>query len=382
MTPPADAPAVADALASYVRETAPVLMLRLDADGTVTEANAYARELLGRDMVGRAFRGAFVDFDAEAAGALLAGKDGGERRMNVNTPSGTPQTLRVRAVAADGGHLLLGRHDMPELDGLQREVLSLNRDLANTTRELQKANAELARLNELKNRFLGMAAHDLRKPAGVVLSTSELLLDELEGSLDDENREFLRFLVDAAAEMVRLIADFLDVSVIESGTLRLALAPARPAEVIADALRYVRPAATRKGVELVVEPGRDAPEVVMDAAKIGQVVANLVSNAIEHSPAGGQVWIGCEGGDGEVAFHVRDTGGGIPPDKLDSLFKPFGDAGTRKTGGERSVGLGLTIAKKIVEAHHGAIRAESTPGEGATFRFVLPLAPPQEETET
>lgn len=363
----------------YVDATAPILLLRVAPEGRVTHSNQYTRQLMGRDPAGLTLGEVLVDFEGTLDLAAMSADGQREHLVNVQTAGDLPETFYVRVVGSDGGSLMLGRQDVSELHRLQRDVIRLNQNLANLTRRLQKANADLARLNELKNQFLGMAAHDLRKPAGLVLGVSELLVDDLADSVSEENAEFLRILLDAGQEMVRLIEDFLDVSIIESGKLSVSPAPARPAKVIENALRYVEIKAQRKGVEVVVEDNSAADTVELDSPKIGQVIANFVSNAVEHSEPGKRVWLGCRIGEGQAVFFVRDEGQGIAEDKLASLFQPFSKAGTKKTQGERSIGLGLAIAKKIVDAHGGRIWAESQPGQGATFLFSIPMAQAAEE---
>jgi len=113
----------------------------------------------------------------------------------------------------------------------------------------------------------------------------------------------------------------------------------------------------------------------VDAAKFQQVWLNLLGNAIEHSQPGQRVWLSSHWEDRSLHFAVRDEGPGLKPEAQSRLFQPFVQAGTRKTAGERSVGLGLLITRKIVEAHGGRLWVESIPGEGATFRFALPVPP-------
>ncbi len=364
---------IAASMRTYVVETAPVLAVLLDANLCVTDTNAQACQLLRGEAVGRPFAEQLVDFKQSVDLAALVRQEGVVHRLTLCTASGMPETLTFRFFPVEGGTLALGSLDFREQQNLRDEVLGLNRELNNLTRQLHQANAELRELNELKNRFIGMAAHDLRKPVGVIMTYSEFMLDEAGDRLDDEQRGFLRASLAAATGMKRLIDNFLDVSVIESGHLRLERSSAAAAELLADVLPLVRLIAARKKVELITEAGDDVRPLSVDRAKIQQVLVNLASNAIEHSKTGQRVWLTARTeGQGRV-FSVRDEGPGIPPEEQKRLFAPFARAGTRKTAGERSVGLGLAIARLVVEAHGGRIWVESVPGSGSDFLFSLPV---------
>ena len=132
--------------------------------------------------------------------------------------------------------------------------------------------------------------------------------------------------------------------------------------------------AAKKKITLRVEKADDERRLRIDASKLQQVVLNLVGNAVEHSSPGHQVWLSSHWNDQHLVFAVRDEGPGIAPEEQARLFTAFARAGTRKTAGERSVGLGLAIARLVVEAHGGRIWVESTPGHGSTFRFALPIS--------
>ncbi len=367
-----DAPFIAEAMQAYVLETAPVLALYLDANHCVAGANAQARLVLRGDAFGHPLAEQIVDFTRTLDLPSLIRQGGAVHRLTLSTVSGMPETLCFRFFPLPDGALALGSLDFQEQQKLRDGALELNRELNNLTRQLHQANAELRELNELKNRFIGMAAHDLRKPVGVIMTYSEFLLDEAGDRLDDEQRGFLRTSLAAAAGMKRLIDNFLDVSVIESGHLRLERSRTAVAEILAGVLPLVRLVAARKKVELFTEAGDDGHPLAVDVAKLQQVLVNLAGNAIEHSQAGQRVWLAARREETGLVFSVRDEGPGIAPEDQKRLFAPFVRAGTRKTAGERSVGLGLAIARLVVEAHGGHIWVESKPDHGSTFFVTLP----------
>ena len=369
LTDPKDLPAVL----AYLDACAPVLWLTLDAEQQVVAVNAYARRVLGETVVGRPLRELLVDFTPAPELPAPNTRDERPQLLSFNTASGVPNSFTFRFIPLPAGWMALGSPDWEGESRLGQEVLALNRELTDLNRRLHQANAELRELNQLKNRFLGMAAHDLRRPVGLVMTYTDFLLDEAAAALRPEHREFLRTCRHAAADMQRLIDEFLSVAVIESGKLQLEVAPATAASLAAGALDLARMAAARKRVTVLLEPGVDVPELAVDTPKLQQALLNLLTNAVEHSQPGQRVWVSWRRQERQLVFAVRDEGPGLTAADQARLFQPFARAGTRKTAGERSVGLGLAIARQVVEAHQGQLRVESTPGQGATFFLALPL---------
>ncbi len=367
-----DAPESAAAMCSYVLETAPVLALYLDVGYRLVDANAQARRVLCGEAFGRPFAEQIVSFRQAPDLAALVRQEGVVHSLTLSTAAGMPETLSFRFFPRPDGVLALASLDLEEQQALRDQALALNRELNNLTRQLHQANAELRELNEVKNRFIGMAAHDLRNSVGVIMTYSEFVLDEAGDRLDDEQRGFVRSCLTAAAGMKRLIDSFLDVAIIESGHLRLERSAVAPAAVVAGVLPLLRPLAARKRIELLTAVEDEASFLSADAAKLEQVLVNLVINAIEHSRPGQRVWLSARREAAQTVFVVRDEGQGLAPEDQKQLFAPFARAGTRKTAGERSVGLGLAIARLVVEAHSGRIWVESTPGQGSTFFVALP----------
>jgi signal transduction histidine kinase len=365
---------VAELAARYVLDDAPVLFLRMDREGRILDANRYALDLLGEESRQRTFSDVLVDFGGKLRLADLAADASRRHMLDVATKAGLPQTFYFRFFTYDDQLLCFGAKDSDEEERLRTEVLSLNQELSNLTRDLQKSNAELARLNELKNQFLGMAAHDLRKPVGLVMAYSEFVLDEAGDALGDEHREFLLTILASAESMKRLIDDFLDVAMIESGRFPLETEPTEIGPIIQRAVAVAGLAAKKKRIALAVNQDGALPSLLIDGPKIEQALGNLLSNAIEHSHVDATVEVCTRREGGQVTVSVKDEGEGIAEEELDRLFQPYARTGSRKTGGERSAGLGLAIALKIVEGHGGTIVVESSVGVGSTFRISLPLA--------
>ena len=260
-------------------------------------------------------------------------------------------------------------------DSIYEELMRVNNDLANLQREMVRKNAALTKLNEEKNRLLGMAAHDLRNPLGVIQVYSEFLESEAAPSLGREHREFITTIKDTCEFMLRMVGDLLDVSAIDSGLLKLDIKACDLAGLIAHNVALNHTLAGRKQIDVTFNPAADFPPVPFDAEKITQVLNNLIGNAVKFSHGGTTVAVSLERDGGSARVMVRDQGQGIPENELKKLFKPFSTASVRGTAGETSTGLGLAIVGKIIEGHGGTIGVESTPGQGSTFWFTLPLEP-------
>lgn len=258
-------------------------------------------------------------------------------------------------------------------DGVYEELSRLNNEMANLQREMAKKNAELEQLNEQKNRLVGMAAHDLRNPLGVILSYSEFLETEAAAVLNEEQREFVTTIKETSEFMLRMVTDLLDVAAIEAGRLNLDRQPADLAQIIRRNVTLNRVLAAKKHIAVEFEPPASQPKLTVDAGKVEQVLNNLIGNAIKFSHRGSRVRVRMTCANEAVTVAVQDEGQGIPASELSKLFKPFSTLSVRSTGGEHSTGLGLAIARRIVEGHGGRIWVDSEVGKGSTFSFTLPV---------
>jgi two-component system, sensor histidine kinase and response regulator len=230
----------------------------------------------------------------------------------------------------------------------------------------------LVDLNHLKNKFLGIAAHDLRNPLISIRGLSEIILSEATGPLTPEQREYLCIVHSVSDGMLNLVNNLLDVSVIESGGLELQRGWGSLKDLIEERIRIHKVLAAEKGIMLHATLSELDRAHFFDAGKIAQVIDNLLSNAIKFSPHHANVFIGLVKTDEEVTVSIRDEGPGIPEEDQSRIFGEFQVSTSLPTGGEKSTGLGLAIAKRIVEAHKGVMGVRSRPGHGAQFHFTLP----------
>ncbi len=358
---------------AYLGDKAPILFLTLSPDGEITRASQYAKRFTGRPLIGENFQDIIVDFTGELDLAAFMSDPSEEQLINVSNDSGLPQSFYFTFKQIEDIILALGRLDAEELENMRKEVLSLNQELNNLMRELHKTNAQLKLINEEKNRFLGMAAHDLRKPIGLVMTYSEFLIDEAESVLSEEHIDFLNTINKSCSFMKHLVDDFLDVSAIEAGRFELELQPASIGDILTNSLRLNGLQAEKKGIALQVICDDHIPRMLMDESKIEQAITNLVSNAIEYTRLDSLVKIFLSCDDQFVTFKVVDQGPGIPKEELEKLFKPFEKMSVKKSGGEKSTGLGMLITRKIIEAHGGKIRIDSQVGRGTSVYFKLPV---------
>ncbi|MBF0399189.1 MAG: hybrid sensor histidine kinase/response regulator [Magnetococcales bacterium] len=246
---------------------------------------------------------------------------------------------------------------------LRREK-ALNQSLAHK-------NAELHELNQVKNQFIGMAAHDLRNPLSVLLGMSTLLLEAPPSLQESTRREFLVSMQSVSEQMLGLVNDLLDVSVIESGSFILNKRSGSLAILLTERVRLAQFAAQTKRTTIHYKDNL-AALAQFDAGRLGQVMDNLLSNAIKFSPAGSQIWVELIDKPDHVGFAVTDEGPGITAKEQAQLFGSFQKLSNQPTGGEKSTGLGLAISKKIVVAHGGTIQVEPAAKGGSRFTVTLP----------
>jgi signal transduction histidine kinase len=238
--------------------------------------------------------------------------------------------------------------------------------------ELEKANAELRRLDEMKADFVSMLVHDLRTPMTGILGSSEIIEELLLGEVDERIMNLVRIIPKESKRLIDLINNILDFYRLEDTGIKVAPAPLAVETLLREAYEGAKVIADKQKVEfaVTVEPG--LPMVKGDEAKLLQVLSNLVGNALKFTPDGGEVTISAQAADGMVAISISDTGVGIPQDEIPHLFEKFKTFRTASDRRVRGSGLGLYIARAIVEAHGGTISVESEQGKGSTFVFTVP----------
>ena len=254
-----------------------------------------------------------------------------------------------------------------------------NQKLRQSNDELQLMHQEMADKNdeledsiETQNKFIGMAAHDMRNPLAVMLGYSQLMLEGVVGPIEGNQKKFIGSIHKAAESLLQLVNELLEISEIESGNLLLELADTDLASLIRNAVEMNGFLAQNKNIRIVADLDVIAP-LKLDPSKIDQVLNNLLSNATKYSHPDTVVRVELrKEADRSVRLSVIDQGQGIPLAEQENLFQPFHKTSVRGTAGEKSTGLGLAIVKRIVEGHGATIGVESEPGKGSTFTVRFP----------
>lgn len=222
-----------------------------------------------------------------------------------------------------------------------------------------------------RDEMVGVVSHDLRNPVAAVRMLSRSLLAQPIGD-DTGTRQNLALIAQAAEQMDALIRDLLDMNRLDAGRLAIAAAPVEPSALLLESLQTLRPLVDERGIELDLQIETGLPRVMADRERIQQTLSNLVGNAIKFSSGGSKIVVAARRDSDAVIISVIDRGRGIPSDQLPRVFDRYWQSSRTDRQG---AGLGLAIAKGIIETHGGKIWLESSPGEGTTASFTLPAAP-------
>ena len=321
-------------------------VLLIGMDGSMTFANAAAVSVLGLDEKPerRVLPARFPEIKAIVEAVRRGAKRSDEARIAMSATNG--ETIATFACRAQ-----------PVLrDGRDVGILIVMRDI---TSELE--------LERMKEEFFHGVVHDLRGPItvidGMVAMMKKMALGERESRYIDLARQ-------ASARLAGLVTNILDIAKLESGSMPLAPARFKASSLLTAVQEINRVPAESKGVVLEIEPSEET-ELIGDIRLLDRVMMNLIGNALKFTPAGGRIALGAVKVGAEVEFYVRDTGPGIPADKLDAVFEKFKQL-DRDAAARSGYGLGLSICKKIVEVHGGRIWADSQDGKGSRFAFRVP----------
>ncbi|MBI9034407.1 MAG: HAMP domain-containing histidine kinase [Bacteroidales bacterium] len=260
-----------------------------------------------------------------------------------------------------------------DLIKLFQENTNLQRDLIKEKKLTEEQLEKIKILNDEKNKFLGIAAHDLRNPIGLIYSYTDLLIDDSDVMDNPILMEQIKVIRERSEFALSLINDLLDVSKIESGKLDLNIKNNDLKKLIirtADNLSFFK---EKRQIKIAFEFSEGEYILAFDKNKIEQVISNLITNALNYSESHTTITIRTRFDAHMVFISVNDMGPGIPTQMLDTIFQPFCVSSNKPKGHQKSTGLGLTIVKRVLEAHGGTIIAENRPEGGASFRFSLPV---------
>jgi two-component system, NtrC family, sensor histidine kinase KinB len=328
----------------------PVLVT--DADGRVTRINPAAERLFGAraDLLGKPIGAAARD--PRIAQAVID-------VLRSQAPVASESAAAVLPWAVDGARRAFRIRSTPmkDVDGRLVGAVTLLEDVTH-----------LSEISRLKSEFIAAASHELRTPLTSVQMGIHLLLEGTTGPLVERQQEILEVCREDTARLDRLMRELLDLSKIESGAVTPVFAPIRPSALIAGAVDPLRLQVESHGIRLDIDAAPDLPVASVDRSQIERVISNLVTNATRATPAGGAITVAAARRGDEIAISVADTGTGIPGEYMSRIFEPFVQVAHRTGGG---AGLGLTISRRIVEAHGGQLTVQSSPGKGSIFTFTV-----------
>ncbi len=267
--------------------------------------------------------------------------------------------------------------DPPWFERSQEILLSIGSLIADAIEkqhaeeEIRKKNRELLELNELKNKFLGIASHDLRNPLYLIRSFSEILMEGSVGSVNEKQRTMLGKIFNSSDYMKALLENLLDISKIESGKVELDKKVQDFNDTVKKQVELNQLMADRKNIQVHMDLG-NVPPISFDKNAMIQIMGNFIGNAIKFSPADTNIYVSTVNMGDQMRFSVHDEGPGISDEDQKLLFGEFQTLSAKPTGGEKSTGLGLAIAKKLVHLHKGEVGVSSELGKGSTFYFTLP----------
>lgn len=256
---------------------------------------------------------------------------------------------------------------------MRHENRGLNEAL--TEQRILERTRILEAANRHKSEFMANMSHELRTPLNAIIGFSEVLKEEMFGPLNAKQSEYASDIHDSGHHLLSLINDVLDLSKIEVGRVELLVESFDLRALLEMSLSMVRERAAANGIRLILEIDPAVHSVKADERKLRQVVLNLLSNAVKFTPEQGEIRVVAKPAEGGTSIAVSDTGIGIAAQDLDVIFEAFRQVGTDYTRKREGTGLGLSLAKRLIEAHGGSIRVTSTLGEGTTFELFLPETP-------
>lgn len=259
-----------------------------------------------------------------------------------------------------------------------KERKQTERELKKSKQRIELKNIQLKKLDELRSNFLNITSHELRTPMASIKGYIQMLLKQILGDINEEQKRGLEVVLRNTDRLDALIQDILDISRLESGTLKFFPEKTDIGKIVTESVETMQSAADLKNIRINADVKDRIPELVVDQERVKQVLVNLIDNAIKFSPDSSSVNVRAKRQGDDVLFEVQDFGRGIPKDEQKRVFEAFYqvDSGMdRKFGG---AGLGLSVSRGIILAHGGEIRVRSTLNKGSTFVFTLPIEPVQD----
>ncbi len=361
-------------------EAAPDSIIEVDSDGRIVLLNALTENMFGfsrAELMGKSieilvpedFRDLREEHHASCSASVVTRTSGLALKGRRKDGSHFPVEISLSPVRSGKGfHTTAIIRDITDRRRTEEQL----REIQNRyVRELEIRNREMERADRLQNEFLASVSHELRTPLHSILGFSELLVEETEGILDGRHKRFLDHIRKDSTCLLALINDILDLSNIEAERLEFHWQSLDIARVLEEALFSIRAQSIAKSIS--IETNLECCALLRgDPLRLRQVLCNLLSNAVKFTPDGGRIRIDVLDCHEYVEISISDTGIGIPPEQHAAIFDKFRQVGTTTKGVREGTGLGLALAKRLVERHGGRISVESEPEKGSRFTITIP----------
>lgn len=371
-------------------EAAPDAILEVNPEGKIMLLNEAAERMFGYS------RGELMGLNVEVlVPAAMRGGHSQHRASYASHPKTRPMGtgLELQGQRKDGSlfpveislspnwidgslHVIASVRDITERKQVEDRIRVLREqytaELTAKNEQLEERSQEAEKANRLKNEFLASMSHELRTPLHTIIGFSELLTEQLEGTLNEKQQRFVGHILQDARHLLELINEILDISKIESGRIELKCEEFDFGHCIDEVLAGIRQHAAAKNIQLENRNSFKA-NLYADRVRIKEIFYNLLNNAVKFTPEGGKVWIESTADERSLEVLVCDTGIGIPENEGSAIFDKFYQVENATGQGREGTGLGLAITKHLVELNQGSISVESRLGQGSKFKVTFPL---------